>query len=175
MQCNRLIVESMGEPPLCAPCVGVVTPDIASVNGYGTDRINDRGHRFPHGSLTRTSLSALQSLVRRHLFLDQRLRPVPDGVAGETVSSPVRMWARGYVASPALTSERFVANPHAVGDSGCIERVTSCVVGRHDRALEYLGRNDAQVKVRGVPRGTGGGRGGSVKPWSSGLLGNRCL
>ena len=142
-----LIVESMGEP-LSARLASAWSPPTSHRQRY-TDRPNQRSrHRFPHGSLTRTSLSALQSLVRRHLFSIRGSDPVPDGVAGELFLAGENV-ARGYVASPALTSERFVANPHAVGTR--MYRTGDLVRRRrHDRALEYLGRNDAQVKVRGV-------------------------
>ena len=82
-----------GGAALCAPCVGVVTPT-SHRQRIRTDRINDRGIDFRTDHWTRTSLSALQSLVRRHLFSirgSDRFRMA----LRENCSSPVRMWHGG--------------------------------------------------------------------------------
>nr|WP_051161593.1 non-ribosomal peptide synthetase [Nocardia brevicatena] len=75
--------------------------------------------------------------------LDRQLRPVPPGAAGELYVAGVQL-ARGYQNAPALTAERFVAHT----DGARLYR-TGDIVRWRDGALEYLGRSDFQVKLRG--------------------------
>ncbi|MEE4186423.1 MAG: amino acid adenylation domain-containing protein [Gammaproteobacteria bacterium] len=75
--------------------------------------------------------------------------PAPARVAGELWIGGVQV-ARGYAGRPDLTAERFIPDPFAVDPEARIYRTGDRVRLRHDGALEFLGRLDQQVKLRGL-------------------------
>ena len=81
-------------------------------------------------------------------ILDQHLSPVPIGVAGELHIAGVCL-ARGYLHRPDLTSEKFISNPFHDDPDARLYKTGDLARYLPDGNIEFLGRMDNQVKVRG--------------------------
>ncbi|MFF1278010.1 amino acid adenylation domain-containing protein, partial [Streptomyces marokkonensis] len=90
----------------------------------------------------------------RCYVLDEELQPLPPGVVGELCIAGTGL-ARGYLNAPELTASRFVTPPPATDGTGPavpeerLYRTGDLVRALPDGALEFIGRNDFQIKLRG--------------------------
>jgi amino acid adenylation domain-containing protein len=80
--------------------------------------------------------------------LDSQLQPVPIGVSGELYIGGANV-ARGYLHRPDLTAQRFLPDPQGTDPQARLYKTGDLGRWRDDGTLEYLGRNDGQVKLRG--------------------------
>jgi len=123
-------------------------PGFAVINNYGpteTTVVATSGRLEPAGLL---HIGKPIDNARIYL-LDEQLRPVPIGVAGELYIGGAGV-ARGYLHRPELSAERFLDDPFSDQPQARMYRTGDLARWREDGTLEYLGRNDEQVKVRGV-------------------------
>ncbi|WP_431934529.1 condensation domain-containing protein, partial [Nonomuraea jabiensis] len=122
-------------------------PHVQVFNGYGPTETTVFTACYPipadFGGGGSVPIGTPTNGMRLHI-LDDRLRPVPPGVAGELYVAGAGV-ARGYVNRPGLTAERFVAAPGGVR----MYRTGDVVRWNRQGLLEFLGRADDQVKVRG--------------------------
>ncbi|MGW3099571.1 amino acid adenylation domain-containing protein [Streptomyces sp. NPDC001102] len=137
-------------PPEAVRRVMDACPNLQVVNGYGpTETTTFATSHFLHRPFDYTgALPIGRPLDNTRLYvLDEHLGLVAPGVPGELYIAGAGL-ARGYLRRPAQTAERFVADPH--GPAGArMYRTGDLVRWSRDGEIEYLGRADQQVKLRG--------------------------
>ncbi|MEV6714691.1 amino acid adenylation domain-containing protein, partial [Lentzea sp. NPDC051208] len=152
-ECTALrLLCSAGEPlptALCAKVLDAVQVEI--VNTYGPTECSIDATFWPHTAAESAEIAPigapLPNLAAYVVDADDRL--VPIGVPGELCVSGVGV-ARGYLGRGDLTADRFGPNPYSATPGGRWYRTGDLVRRRADGDLEFLGRIDHQVKVRGV-------------------------
>ncbi|MFD5825919.1 amino acid adenylation domain-containing protein [Lentzea sp. NPDC060358] len=124
--------------------------DIPMYHGYGpAEATIGVSHVVYRGEAERLSTSIGRANPNTCLYvLDDQLRPCPAGVGGELYIGGFLL-GRGYVNAPGLTASRFVANPFA-GDGSRLYRTGDLARFAPDGSLDFLGRADNQVKIRGM-------------------------
>ncbi|WP_206794702.1 non-ribosomal peptide synthetase [Amycolatopsis sp. MtRt-6] len=144
---RRLLVTGEAFPPDLRDRWFARFPDIGLVNAYGPTECSDD---VTHAFLGPGDVVPIGRPVRNtQLYvLGPELRPVPPGVVGELYAGGTGV-ARGYAGRAGGTAERFVANPFGPPGSR-LYRTGDRVRWNRDGELEYFGRADDQVKVRGV-------------------------
>ncbi|WP_280265826.1 non-ribosomal peptide synthetase [Nocardia wallacei] len=159
---RRVLVAGEALTPALAAQLPALAPDARHDNLYGPTEATvavtrhemraarqvSGGNGAAQGFSIDTIPIGTPSQGARAYVLDHCLRPAPTGAPGELYLGGAAL-ARGYVDRPGLTAVRFVADPFgAAGDrlyrTGDIVRVNA------RRELEFLGRSDFQVKLRGI-------------------------
>ncbi|MGE2713078.1 non-ribosomal peptide synthase/polyketide synthase [Mycolicibacterium litorale] len=155
------LLDSSGHPPVLVLLGG----EAVSATVWNTLRDSDSSYGYNLYGPTEYTINTLgggtddsaTATVGRPIWntcahiLDEWLRPVPDGVAGELYIAGAGL-AQGYLGRPGLTAGRFVADPFRTADSGFdarMYRTGDIVLRRPDGNLDFLGRSDDQVKIRG--------------------------
>ncbi|RKH74771.1 non-ribosomal peptide synthase/polyketide synthase [Corallococcus aberystwythensis] len=126
-------------------------PLVTLVNLYGPTEatIDATSARCPTSSTGRTVPLGRPIANTRVYLLDDGFHPVPMGVAGELYLAGEGL-ARGYHARPTLSAERFLPDPFSTTPGARLYRTGDVARYLPDGNLEFLGRSDAQVKVRGL-------------------------
>lgn len=137
--------------PAAVARVRAACPGIEVVNGYGPTEATTLATWHPVRTLCEDAatvpIGAPMANMRAYV-LDEHLRPVPTGMVGELYLAGVGV-ARGYLGRPGLTAERFTADPYGPAGSR-MYRTGDLAWWRADGGLEFAGRADHQVKLRGL-------------------------
>jgi amino acid adenylation domain-containing protein len=121
------------------------------VNGYGPTETTTFAccHHITAATELADSVPIGRPIANTEIYiLDPRRQPVPIGVPGELYIGGPGL-ARGYLNRPELTAERFVAHPFNTSPGARLYRTGDRVRYRPDGTIDFLGRFDDQVKVRG--------------------------
>ena len=129
----------------------VELPDCRLINGYGPTENTTFTccHPITTADVEGRSIPIGRPIANTQVYLlDASLQPVPIGVPGELYAGGDGL-ALGYLNQPDLTAERFIPNPFSHDPRARLYRTGDLARWLSDGSIEFLGRQDAQVKIRG--------------------------
>jgi len=119
------------------------------INAYGPTEITVAASLYECNGEEKVFVPIGRPIENTKIYiLDQECRPVPVGVRGEIFINSCGI-ARGYLGRPEMTAERFIADPFSLQPGARMYRTGDLGRWLPDGTVEYLGRNDHQVKLRG--------------------------
>ncbi|OYP10558.1 hypothetical protein CFC35_40910 [Streptomyces sp. FBKL.4005] len=148
---RRIVCSGEALPPALAARVQEVLPGVALHNLYGPTEaaIDVTAWTVPEGldaeAWARLPIGTPIAGARTHV-LDERMRPVPPGLPGELFLGGLPV-GRGYRGRPGLTAQRFLPDPFDPGRR--LYRTGDRARRLPDGTLDFLGRLDSQLKIRG--------------------------
>jgi thioesterase domain-containing protein/acyl carrier protein len=130
----------------------VLGTSVRLINGYGPTESTTFAccHEITDGDLAQDAPLPIGRPIghTQVVILDERLTLVPPGMVGELCLGGAGL-ARGYCGRPDWTAERFLPDPTGLVPEGRIYRTGDLARWSADGVLEFLGRSDTQVKIRG--------------------------
>ncbi|MFF2554470.1 amino acid adenylation domain-containing protein [Nocardia sp. NPDC058058] len=147
---NEIATGAEAISPRTVALLAEIAPHVRLTNWYGPTEITvyATAYRMPSTIGDRGPVPIGGPIANARVFvLDDWLRPVPPGVAGELYVAGAGV-ARGYRGRPVLTAARFVADPFGSGER--LYRTGDLVRWNDSGVLDYIGRADLQLKVRGI-------------------------
>ncbi|MDG9720489.1 amino acid adenylation domain-containing protein [Streptomyces sp. DH24] len=152
LRADHLVLAGEALSPQVAARLRAALPGARLVNAYGptetTVYASSSATRDDEGRPGHDAPPIGRPLRNTRLYvLDDRMRPLPVGVPGELYIAGAGV-TRGYLNRPDLTEARFVADPFGPPDAR-MYRSGDIVLRRPDGQLQYVGRADDQVKLRG--------------------------
>jgi amino acid adenylation domain-containing protein/non-ribosomal peptide synthase protein (TIGR01720 family) len=123
--------------------------DLINVYGPAEAAMISTSWRCQRGGLDRSIPIGRPVSNTQVYVLDHNQQPVPVGVVGELYIGGAQV-ARGYLSRPELTAEKFVRSPLPEAAGATLYRTGDLVRYRADGVLEFAGRIDHQVKIRGM-------------------------
>jgi amino acid adenylation domain-containing protein len=126
-------------------------PATRLINEYGPTEtvVGCCVYEVPAGSCPSGAVPIGRPIANTQLYiLDRHRQPVPVGVTGELYIGGAGV-GRGYLNSPALSAEKFLADPFSADPQARLYKTGDLARYRANGIIEYLGRIDHQVKIRG--------------------------
>ncbi|HET6762120.1 MAG TPA: amino acid adenylation domain-containing protein [Longimicrobiaceae bacterium] len=148
---RRLLVGVEPIPETLLQAICERAPGLAVLNGYGPTETTVYSTLYPVAAQAgpeRPTPIGWPIANTRAYVLDRHLHPTPAGAAGELCLGGAGV-ARGYLRRPGQTAERFVPDPFAPVGGARMYRTGDLARHNPDGSLQFMGRIDRQVKLRG--------------------------
>ncbi|HEU5414840.1 MAG TPA: amino acid adenylation domain-containing protein, partial [Candidatus Angelobacter sp.] len=148
---RNIICSGEALPPAVARRCRDLLPTAELHNLYGPTEaaVDVTAWTYPAQAATEATIPIGRPIANTQMYiLDSKMQPVPAGVIGELYIGGIQV-GRGYLNRDELTRERFVKDPFASKAGTRMYRTGDLGRWLEDGNIEYLGRNDFQVKVRG--------------------------